>query len=80
MVLVMILVSILDSESVVLVWTRFKAVWDETHLYIGAILESDFETQGTNPFFRKTQTWKCSRKSLVVVVLSQLQRTGSQCH
>ena len=25
--------------------TRFKAVWDDTHLYIGAILESDFETQ-----------------------------------
>jgi hypothetical protein len=24
--------------------TRFKAVWDETHLYIGAILNSDFET------------------------------------
>ena len=25
--------------------TRFKAVWDDSHLYIGAILESDFETQ-----------------------------------
>ena len=25
--------------------TRFKAVWDENHLYIGAILASDFETQ-----------------------------------
>jgi len=25
--------------------TRFKAVWDDSHLFIGAILESDFETQ-----------------------------------
>jgi hypothetical protein len=25
--------------------TRFKAVWDDSFLYIGAILESDFETQ-----------------------------------
>ena len=25
--------------------TRFKALWDDTHLYIGALLESDFETQ-----------------------------------
>jgi hypothetical protein len=38
--------------------TRFKAVWDETHLYIGAILESDFETQAhfterNDPIFQK---------------------------
>ena len=38
--------------------TRFKAAWDETHLYIGAILESDFETQAhfterNSPIFQK---------------------------
>jgi hypothetical protein len=38
--------------------TRFKAVWDETHLYIGALLESDFETQAhfterNAPIFQK---------------------------
>lgn len=38
--------------------TRFKAVWDETHLYIGAILQSDFETQAhfterNEPIFQK---------------------------
>ena len=38
--------------------TRFKAVWDDTHLYIGAILESDFETQAhftehNSPIFQK---------------------------
>ncbi|KAG7342735.1 carbohydrate family 9 binding domain-like protein [Nitzschia inconspicua] len=38
--------------------TRFKAVWDETHLYIGAILQSDFETQAhfterNAPIFQK---------------------------
>ena len=38
--------------------TRFKAVWDDTHLYIGAILQSDFETQAhfterNSPIFQK---------------------------
>lgn len=38
--------------------TRFKAVWDEDHLYIGALIETDFETiaefKGRNsPIFQK---------------------------
>mmetsp|Transcript_5089 Transcript_5089/g.14762 ORF Transcript_5089/g.14762 Transcript_5089/m.14762 type:complete len:379 (-) Transcript_5089:87-1223(-) len=38
--------------------TRFKAVWDDTHLYIGAILESDFETlahftERNSPIYQK---------------------------
>ena len=38
--------------------TRFKALWDDTHLYIGAILESDFETQAhfterNSPIYQK---------------------------
>lgn len=38
--------------------TRFKAVWDDSHLYIGAILESDFETQAhftkhNSPIYQK---------------------------
>lgn len=38
--------------------TRFKAVWDDSHLYIGAILESDFETQAhftqrNSPLYQK---------------------------
>ena len=38
--------------------TRFKAVWDDDYLYIGAILESDFETQAhfterNSPIFQK---------------------------
>jgi hypothetical protein len=38
--------------------TRFKAVWDDTHIYIGAIIESDFETKATfternSPIYQK---------------------------
>ena len=38
--------------------TRFKAIWDDTHLYIGAILHSDFETQAhfterNSPIYQK---------------------------
>jgi hypothetical protein len=38
--------------------TRFKALWDDTHLYIGALLESDFETQAhfterNSPIYQK---------------------------
>jgi hypothetical protein len=38
--------------------TRFKAIWDDSHLYIGAMLESDFETQAhfterNSPIFQK---------------------------
>jgi Carbohydrate family 9 binding domain-like len=38
--------------------TRFKALWDDTHIYIGAILESDFETKATfternSPIYQK---------------------------
>jgi hypothetical protein len=38
--------------------TRFKALWDDTHLYIGAVLHSDFETQAhfverNSPIFQK---------------------------
>jgi hypothetical protein len=38
--------------------TRFKALWDDNHLYIGAILESDFETRAhftrrNSPIYQK---------------------------
>ena len=38
--------------------TRFKALWDDDYLYIGAMLESDFETQAhftqrNSPIFQK---------------------------
>jgi hypothetical protein len=38
--------------------TRFKALWDDTHIYIGAILESDFEsvahfTERNSPIYQK---------------------------
>jgi hypothetical protein len=38
--------------------TRFKAIWDDSHLYFGAMLESDFETQAhfterNSPIFKK---------------------------
>lgn len=38
--------------------TRFKALWDDHHLYIGALIESDFETvaefkERNSPIFQK---------------------------
>lgn len=38
--------------------TRFKAAWDDTHLYVGAVLESDFETRAAfvkrnSPIYQK---------------------------
>lgn len=38
--------------------TRFKAVWDEQHLYIGALIETDFETvalfkERNSPIYQK---------------------------
>jgi len=38
--------------------TRFKAMWDDTHLYFGALVESDFETQAhfterNSPIYQK---------------------------
>ena len=38
--------------------TRFKALWDDSHLFIGALLESDFETQAhfterNSPIYQK---------------------------
>ncbi len=47
-----------DSRPTLACKTRFKAVWDDTHMYIGAILESDFETQAhfhkhNSPIFQK---------------------------
>lgn len=38
--------------------TRFKALWDDTHLYIGALIQTDFETvaeftERNSPIFQK---------------------------
>ena len=43
--------------------TRFKAIWDDTHLYIGAILHSDFEThaefhQRNEPIYQKDSDYE----------------------